>query len=471
MKRTTFDFPLELSRGDEPLRAQLIRSLRAAVQRGRLAPGSALPASRVLARDLGISRGLVVEAYEQLIAEGYFVARRGAATRVARDPRTGTGAARPRGASGAFTHPDAPARFDFRPGVPDVSLFPARAWMRALRRAWAGGTPVLLDYPDPCGVEATRVALASYLNRSRATVADAGRVVVCTGFAQAARVICEVLRARGVRRVAVEDPGHAEQCADLRAAGVELVPVPVDASGIIVERLARVDVGAVLVAPSHQYPTGAALAPSRRAALLEWAARRKAFVIEDDYDSEYRYDQEPIGSLQGRAPEQVIYIGTASKMLAPALRLGWLVLPHALVSAVAAAKISADRGSPALEQRALAAFLEAGELDRHLRRTRGIYRRRRDLLVTALRTHMPHASIRGVAAGTHLLIELSGGSDEEALVAAAARAGIRVFPGAVYHAKPRSAPPSILVGYGCIRDDDIESGVRQLAQLYYRRAP
>jgi GntR family transcriptional regulator/MocR family aminotransferase len=465
MKRTTFDFPVSLMRGGEPLRAQLIRGLRAAVQGGRLAAGSALPATRVLASDLGVSRGLVVEAYEQLLAEGYLIAKRGAATRVAGEHPAGHRDRRQSGIPRPMPQPAPPPRFDFRPGVPDVSLFPARAWMRALRRAWAGGSSVLLDYPDPRGVEAARIALATYLNRSRATIAEPDRVVMCTGFAQAARLVGEVLRERGVRRIAVEDPGHAEQCADLGAAGLELVPVPVDASGLVVDRLLHTDAGAVLVAPAHQYPTGAVLDPARRAALLEWAVRRGAFIIEDDYDAEYRYDHEPVGAIQGLAPERVVYVGSASKMLAPSLRQGWLVLPDSLAAGVAAAKLAADRGSPALEQRALAAFLEAGELDRHLRRTRAIYRRRRDALVDALRACLPDAGIRGVAAGTHLLVDLPPGVDEAPLVEAAARAAIRVYPASVYHARPDAAPPALLLGYGSIVEADIEPGVKRLAGL------
>jgi GntR family transcriptional regulator/MocR family aminotransferase len=337
--------------------------------------------------------------------------------------------------------------------------------MRAVRRAWAGGSAAALDYPDPQGVEPARAALTSYLNRSRATVADPGRVVLCTGFAQAARLVCEVLRARGVRRVAVEDPGHAEQCADLRAAGVELVPLPVDDGGLRVDRLHALDVGAVLVTPAHQYPTGAVLDPERRAALLAWAEARRAFVLEDDYDAEYRYDRAPVGALQGLAPERVVYVGSASKMLAPSLRQGWLVLPRELVAGVARAKLSADRGSPSLEQLALAAFLEAGELDRHLRRTRAIYRRRRDALVEALGRHLPEGGVRGVAAGLHLLVELPPGTDEGAVVSGAARRGVRVYGARDYHADPGVAPPALLLGYGGVTEGDVEPGVAELARV------
>jgi GntR family transcriptional regulator/MocR family aminotransferase len=340
--------------------------------------------------------------------------------------------------------------------------------MRALRSAWAERSAVVLDYPDPHGVESARAALAAYLNRSRATVAEPGRMVMCTGFAQAARLVCEALRLRGVRRIAVEDPGHAEQCADIRGAGLELVPVPVDGNGLCVDQLSSVDAGAVLVTPAHQYPTGVVLSPERRAALLDWAARHSAFVLEDDYDAEYRYDRAPVGALQGLLPERVVYIGSASKMLAPALRQGWLVLPSELIDEVRQAKLSADRGSPALEQLALAAFLDAGELDRHLRRTRVIYCRRRDALVAALRSHLPHLEMRGVAAGLHLLVQLQHDVDEARVVAALEKERVRVYGARAYHMDPRAAPPALLLGYGAISENQIEAGVKTLARVCNR---
>jgi GntR family transcriptional regulator/MocR family aminotransferase len=467
MKRTTFDFPLSLERGGgEPLRAQLIRGLRAAVHTGRLSPGSPLPATRVLAADFGLSRGLVVEAYEQLLAEGYLTATRGSATRVAIPLPGESRVAAPVATVPRPGLPPPRPRFDFRPGIPDVALFPARAWMRALRRALAGDSLAVFDYPDPQGVEPARIALATYLNRARATLADPARVVLCTGFAQAARLVGEALRARGMRRIAVEDPGHAEQCTDLRASGLELVPVRVDDRGLRIDELAQTGAGAVLVTPAHQYPTGAVLAPERRAALLEWAARQDAFIIEDDYDAEYRYDREPVGALQGLAPDRVVYVGSASKVLAPSLRQGWLVLPASLTAVVAQAKLSADRGSPALEQHALAAFLEAGDLDRHLRRTRAIYRRRRDVLLEAL-----EARTRGVAAGLHLLVDLPDGVEDIRLVEAAARDGIRVYSARAYYAWPAAAPPSpaLLLGYGGISEKDIEPGIQRLVRLLWER--
>jgi GntR family transcriptional regulator / MocR family aminotransferase len=269
MKRTTFaaEVLVRLDRGaGAPLRLQLERELRRAVQTGRLKVGASLPSTRVLAADLGLSRGVVVEAYEQLLAEGYLSAHRGSATRVAAcrtiDPaEISTGVA------------PVPSRYDFRPGLPDLSLFPRRAWLSALRRAFASMPDTALDYPDPRGAAAARRALAAYLNRARATVARVDLVVFCNGSAQGVDLLCRVLRERGVRRIAVEDPGYADQCTNIRASGLETVRVPVDERGLRVDRLGRIDAGAVLVTPAHQYPTGSVLAPERRTALLEWAAR------------------------------------------------------------------------------------------------------------------------------------------------------------------------------------------------------
>ena len=464
MKRTTFDLPLRLRRGaGEPLRTQVIRELRAAVQSGRLAAGSPLPSTRSLAEDLGVSRGMVVEAYEQLAAEGYLHAQPGSATRVAW--RTRTGASGMESGNGGERAPTRTrVRYDFRPGVPDVALFPRRAWLRAMRRAWSAPSTAVLDYPDPAGVAPARAALADYLNRSRATIADASRIVLCTGFAQGARLIADALVARGVRRLAVENPGHAEDCADFRASGLELVPIAVDRDGMCVDELRAQHVDAVLVTPAHQYPTGAVLSPQRRAAMLDWAMQRNAWVLEDDYDAEYRYDRAPVGALQGLAPERVIYIGSASKMLAPSLRQGWLVVPELLIAEVQRAKLSADRGSPVLEQLALAEFLEAGELDRHLRKTRVLYRRRRDVLDQALHAHLPGFESVGIAAGLHLLLVLPRRHDETRIVTAAAELGVRVYGAHKYFIGARDSYPALLLGYGGIAEERIEAGVERLAR-------
>lgn len=437
-------------------RAQLESGLRAAIQTGRLDGGTPVPSTRVLAADLGISRGVVVLAYEQLIAEGYLTATRGSATRVARRPAPPPSPAR------AVQSTPAP-RYDFRPGLPDGSLFPRRAWLSSLRRVLDEATTDTFGYPDPHGALSARRAVAAYLNRTRATLAHPERMVLCSGYAQGLRLVCEALRSRGVRRVAVEDPGHGGQRADIRAMGLDVRPVPVDGGGMCVDRLHRLDVGAVLVTPAHQFPTGVVLTPERRAALLEWAVRRNVVVLEDDYDAEYRFDREPIGTLQGLAEDVVIYLGSASKTLAPALRVGWVVLPSTLVDSVALAKLHADHGSPTVDLLAFADFLERGGLDRHLRKVRPLYRRRRDALVRALKTHLSTLPVEGVAAGLHLVVSLPPRTDEDALVDAAAGHSLRVYGLGPHRLRP--GPPGLLLGYASVSESDIEAGVALLAKV------
>ena len=460
MKRTTSSPEILLRFERRPgtrLRVQFERELRDAIRLGRLSPGTSLPSTRALAADLGLSRGVVVEAYEQLLAEGYLTARRGSATRVAaRDSQVAPAVpVRPRAA---------PMRYDFRPGVPDTEMFPRRTWLMSLRRVLASAPASAFGYPDPRGVAPLRHALSAYLNRVRGTAARADRTVLCTGFAQGLRLVCHALQARGVSRLVVEDPSHADHRAAMQAMGLTVLPIPVDRGGLRVDRLRTVEAGAVFVTPAHQFPTGAVLAPERRAALLEWAATRQAVVIEDDYDAEYRYDREPIGALQGLAPDRVAYAGSVSKTLSPALRLGWLVLPPDLVDEVARHKRREDLGSPALDQLAFADFLERGQLDRHLRRTRLHYRRRRDILVAALRRHAPGVRVHGVAAGVHLLVELDPDADEQGVVAAAARRSVRVY-GVRAHRARSPGPPALLLGYGNLSNTAIIEGVKRLASV------
>lgn len=440
-----------------PLRLQLERGLRMTIQNGKLPSGSLLPSTRVLATQLGLSRGLVVEVYEQLLAEGYLCSRRGASTYVA---HRASPISHPGDCKGEA--PNVP-RFDFRPGRPDHTLFSRRAWLSALRRTLAEAPVAALDYPDAQGLMAARSALAAYLNRSRATAADAGRIVLSTGSAQGIRLACEVLKARGIKRIAVEDPGHAYESADVRASGLQLVPLPVDEEGARVDRLGRLKVEAVYVTPAHQYPTGAVLSPSRRTALLAWAEKCNGFVLEDDYDGEYRYDREPIGALQGLNPERVIYIGSASKILIPALRIGWLLSPLSLARDLSQAKLNADRGSPAIDQLALAEFIERGDLDRHIRRTRLIYSQRRRFLAAALARHLPGFSIRGVAAGLHLTLELPPGMEESAIIAEARRRGMILHGLRLYRANPKAGSQALVLGYCRLSEKESDQGAKALA--------
>jgi GntR family transcriptional regulator/MocR family aminotransferase len=398
---------------------------------------------------------VVVEAYEQLIAEGYLVSRQGGATRVA----AGLAAA---GRESRDLEPPS-FEFDFRPGRPDVAEFPRAAWLRALRRALDTAPSSRLTYLSGHGVPELRVALAAYLNRVRGTAADPADVVICSGFSQGLGLLAAALAAGGARRFAMEDPFAPEYREIVTRAGLTVVPLPVDEGGLRVELLDGANVQGVLVTAAHQYPVGAVLPPERRAALLAWARRTGGIVVEDDYDAEFRYDREPVGALQGLAPSQVVYAGSASKTLAPGLRLGWLIAPPRLVDRMTADREFIDQGSPALDQLALAEFIDQGELDRHLRRLRPVYRRRRDALLAALASHLPALRASGAAAGLHLLAWLPDGLDEARITREAARVGIaisgvtprRVLPG----------PTGLIFGYGGILEGRIEPGVRRLAAV------
>jgi GntR family transcriptional regulator/MocR family aminotransferase len=446
-----------LERGSAvPLRAQLEQQLREGARAGRLAPGAALPSTRSLAGELGVARGVVSEAYAQLAAEGYLVARQGAPTRVASRAPVALPAVASAGAA-------VRTRFDFRPGAPDVALFPRAAWSAAMRQALREAPDLRFEYGDGRGAPELRSALASYLGRVRGVAAVPEAVIVTSGVAQGFAVAWRVLRAMGVRRIGIEEPGSGPIRIQLAAAGLEPVPVPVDDGGVVVEALEASDAEAMLCTPAHQFPTGVVLAPDRRAALLGWAAARDAYVLEDDYDAEYRYDRPPVGALQGLDPERVIYAGSVSKTLAPGLRLGWLVAPPRLAEPLGEAKSIDDRGTPVLDQLALAILLERGEVDRHVRRSRLVYRGRRDLLVESLGAELPEARPQGVAAGLHVVVHLPAGHDDRAIAAAAASSGIAVAALSDHRMLP--ARPALILGYGRIAEPAIERGVRELAAI------
>ncbi len=435
---------LDRGRGAEPLRSQLENRLREAIRSGRLRPGERLPSSRELARALGTSRGLVQECYGQLQAEGYLSSRVGSATAVAArasaPPARLAGAVGSPGAEGVRSVGTAgvagglgfaPARArlmaDFRSGVPDLAGFPRGDWMWAQREACRTAPNEALDYGDPRGSPVLREVLAAYLRRVRAAAADPEHLVICTGFAQGLGLALRVLRRAGTRRVAIEDPGYDDAAQVAAWADVEVIRVPVDSGGVDVGRLAATGAQAVVLSPAHQWPTGVVLAAARRHALAAWAASTDAIIIEDDYDAEFRYDREPVGALQGLAPDRVIALGTVSKSLAPALRLGWLVCPPALTAAIAEEKEYGDRGSPVLDQLALARLIESGRFDRHLRRMRGVYAARRQALVAALAQHAPAVRLTGLAAGFHAVAHLPGPAAEKSVVAGATVRSVGLF--------------------------------------------
>ena len=460
--RTSSDAELlvELNRDDGvPLHRQLEQELRAAIRSGRLAPGGVVPSTRGLAGQLGLSRGVVVEAYEQLVAEGYLTSQPGGTTRISERVADAT----PASPSPPPSTPE--VRIDFGYGRPDVAQFPRTAWLRSVRRVLNEAPNDRLAYLDTRGAGELRVALADYLNRVRGTCADAERVVICNGFAQAIVLLAQALRARGKTRIAVESPGQA---IDLRRVGdmlgLTIIPIPVDEDGIRVDALARAGADLVVLTPAHQFPTGAVLSPERRAGLVCWAIDNDGLILEDDYDAEYRYDREPIGAMQGLAPEHVVYAGSASKTLAPGLRLGWMIAPDDLVGDLAAIKESVDRGSPSMEQLAFADFVARGEFDHHLRRMRPVYRARRDVLLAAIARHLPGLEPCGASAGLHVIAWLPSGMDEARIAESAAAEGVALSGLARYYDDPATARQGLLFGYGRVTESEIEEGIRIVAK-------
>jgi DNA-binding transcriptional MocR family regulator len=444
---------------------------------------ASVPSSRDLARDLEVSRGVVVNAYEQLLAEGFLVARHGDGTRVAplaRPERPPAGSVREGAARGAPVPAaragwtadggasSATVAYDLRPGAPDLSAFPRERWLSALRQALRTLPNSALDYPDPAGAVELRAELAGYLGRVRAADADLDRIVVTNGVAQGLFIVIRLLTAEGDRRLAVENPTSPRQLPLLRATGAELVQVPVDAEGLDVAALARTGARAVLVTPAHQYPTGVVLSPRRRAELVAWARAVDGIVIEDDYDAEFRYDREPVGCLQGVDAGRVVLAGSVSKSLAPGLRLGWVVAPPWLAARARGFRADTDLGAPVIEQHALVHLIASGAYDRQLRAMRRVYRTRRDALAAALRTHLPGATVHGVSAGLHLYVELPAGSSEETVVvAAAAGLGVAVQPAAPMWSGPPTGP-ALVLGYSRLGPSRLAEAAALLGQVITR---
>ena len=448
----------------DPLHRQLEASIRSGIRTGRLRGGTSLPPTRSLAAELGVSRGVVVEAYQQLVSEGYLTSRSGGYTRVAAGRAVSDGSA----TQSATRQPPAPQpvgpapRVDFGYGRADVASFPRAAWLRAVRTVLTETPNARLGYLDGHGAMELRQALASYLDRVRGTSCRSDNIVITNGFAQGVDLLIRVLAAAGARTVAVEDPSAND---DVRitaaAAGLAVVGVPVDDGGVDVRQLERTHADLVVLTPSHQWPTGGVLSAQRRAAVVAWSRATGAVVIEDDYDAEYRYDRAPVGAMQGLDPEYVVHAGTVSKTLAPGLRLGWLVLPERLVGPVTQAKLLADRGSPVIEQLAFAHFLSTGQFDRHLRRMRPVYRRRRDALLRALAGLLPDFEPTGIAASLHLVAWLPPDVVEQRVVEEAARHGLAIAGVSPYRIAPGRG--GLVFGYSDVNERAIRWGVRLLA--------
>jgi GntR family transcriptional regulator/MocR family aminotransferase len=439
---------------------QVEAQLRETIRSGSLPAGSGLPSTRALAEDLSVSRGVIVRAYAQLEAEGYLEIRQGATPRV-RGGRSEPG--RRAHTSGALEQVRK-LRYDLRPHQPELNSFPRQAWLRSLREALKTAANSELGYVGPPGVEQLRLELARYLSRARGIVADPDRIVVTLGSTHSLSVVASVLRRRGARRLGFENPSHELLHGVARRAELTPVGLPLDEKGLRPEPLAAENVPAVVVTPAHQFPTGVALPPDRRAALIEWARRSGGLLIEDDYDAEFRYDRPPIGAIQGLSPEQVAYLGSTSKTLSPAIRLGWAVLPSGLVEEARQELVTTVLQLSGIDQLALADFVRRGELDRHMRRMRTVYRRRRDALLDALHTELPGASVGGISAGLHVVLEVASTADEAEACAAAEAAGVAI-QSVSQHALPGyDGPPGLLIGYGTTPEPTIPRAVEHLVR-------
>jgi GntR family transcriptional regulator/MocR family aminotransferase len=388
------------------VRDSVMDAIRDAIRSGRLVPGTRLPSSRGLAADLGIARNTVARAYAELIAEGWLTSLHGSSTFVSQ-----RAAEVLRSVAAPSTRP-APRRLDhdLRPGHPDLSSFPRAEWSRAVKRALDSAPFEAFGYADTHGRPELRTALAEYLGRARGVRARPCNIVVCSGAAEGLSLIAGALADAEVAAVAVEAFGLRSQWASLRRAELRCPPLPVDGDGADIEALgAMPEVGGVLLTPSHQFPLGVSLHSDRRAAVIDWARRTGGVIIEDDYDGEFRYDRSPVGALHGGDPDHVIYMGTASKSLAPGLRLGWLVVPDRLVDAVARQKGETEETTGFVDQLAMAEFIVSGSYDRHIRTMRAEYRRRREQLVAAVARASPTTTVTGMPAGLHVMLELASG--------------------------------------------------------------
>ncbi|MGP3957507.1 MocR-like pyridoxine biosynthesis transcription factor PdxR [Nonomuraea sp. 3N208] len=458
------DLHIQINRDKGGIAGQIASELRDSIRGGRLTPGTRLPATRDLATDLQVSRGVVVEAYEQLVAEGFLVSRVGVGTQVTPKNSVGTLRGSPRAAplrakpvrSTLWAGAGSPY-YGHRPTSPDLGHFPRERWLAAVRHVLATVPSDALDYGDPGGVPELREELAGYLRRVRAADVRPENLVIVGGVAQGLSLVLHVLSQHRALRLAVEDPTSHRQVPLLRRAGAHLVPVPVDEEGLDTRRLSG---DAVLVTPAHQFPTGVVLSPSRRAALMEWVFAGNRVILEDDYDAEFRFDRDPVGCLQGLAPDRVILSGSVSKALAPGLRMGWVAAPPELAEAIRRARGELDLGSPVIEQYALAHFLRTGGYDKHLRRMRREYRRRRDALVAALSAELPEVQVKGIEAGLHAYVELPDGWNEHEVARIAHTVGVSAEPVAPMREAP--GPPAVVVGFARLPAHKAAEAVREI---------
>jgi GntR family transcriptional regulator / MocR family aminotransferase len=475
---TTLHLPLDRSSGI-PIHRQIYEGFRRAILDGLLRPGQRVPSTRALAEELDVSRLPVLTAYEQLLHEGYLEGRIGSGTFVSAAvpddllrPPVPPDAAAPLSRVRRTSHPPPPVRDEgglgpFRMSLPALDQFPHAAWARLVARHAHALTHAEMAYGDPAGLVPLRLAIAEHLRTTRAVRCEAEQVLIVSGSQAALRLAATVLLGRG-DRVAVEEPGSPLARAALGAGGAEVVPVPVDEEGMSVASLRRRDgrVRAAYVTPSHQYPLGTSMTAARRFALLDWADRRGAWLLEDDYDSEYRYVSRPLGALQGMdAHDRVIYIGTFSKVVFPAVRVGYLVVPPSLWQRFVDAREAFDLFSPTLYQLSLAEFLREGHFARHLRRMRGVYMARRDALLTGLARHCrDQLAVHNADAGLHVAVLLSDGLDDGDVVRRMAGRGLTATALSTCYAGA-ARRSGLLLGFGGSTERRLLEATRVLAEV------
>lgn len=442
------------------LASQLRGAIRRSVETGTLKPGARLPSTRQLATDLDISRSVVVEAYEQLIAEGYLISRRGSGTAVAAieiPPPTPT----------STLAPSAPVRgLDLRTGTGDASRFPRDEWLRCLTEAIRNSTPRELASTYPSGMPVTRQVLASYLGRTRGVQASTEDLIITAGFAQGLSLLCRVLGSWGMDAVGVEDPGHPGERDFIASAGIRPVPIPVDEEGLRVEHLETTGVRVVLVTPAGHFPTGTVLSASRRTALIDWARRVDGLVIEDDFNGLLRSYADRLPALHHLAPDRVVHAGSASKLLSPMLRLGWLTAPSHVLAEIERVRATLDLGMSGMDQLALARFIDTGRLDRHLRRIRPELRKRRDTVQSAVARYLPGARVEGGEGCMAAYITLPPGGDEDALVEAARRRSVLLRGGRFYALTDGPAPPAVVASYASVKQPDLFSAFHEIGRAF-----
>ena len=466
------DLLVALDRDVGRLGLQIQDQLRAAIRDRRLGAGERLPSTRRMAELLGVSRGTVVDVYEQLLAEGYVESAVGSGTRVAAMPASG--AARPSVLASPLS--SRPAVADFEYGIPDLGSVPLTAWSWAVSEATRTIPTAELGDEDAAGSRHLREVVTAYHRRVRSGCAVADDAIVVSGFRQGLAFTLATLAQHGIERIGLEDPGPREHDVIARRAGLDAVPVPVDDLGLDVDRLRDTGARAVLLTPAHQCPTGVAFGPSRRRDLVGWADEVDGVILEDDYDADFRYDRQPVGSLQGLNPDRVIALGSVSKTLAPAIRLGWVLAPPRFVEGIVEEKRLSSRGAPGLDQEALALLMETGRFDSHLRRVREVYRARTDVLAAEAELAFGQGRLQGLAAGCHALLLLPEGTSERAVVATAATMGVRVngleryrFVAADTAAEPGPRPPALVLGFGNVGEQQIRRGIRTLAEAVQRQ--